>query len=119
MSKVISFRLDPDNPREAQALKILLAKQAEGFSSRRVLADALITLEDRTGMRQVLSLDEFNEILERVARRLEKIGFENPDNAGFRSIDSPPHTLNDHFLQSVKVAAKPGINLEEITSHEQ
>ena len=44
MSKVISFRLNPDNPREAQALEILRTKQAEGFSSRRVLTDALIGL---------------------------------------------------------------------------
>jgi len=32
MSKVISFRLNPENPREAQAIAILRAKQAEGFS---------------------------------------------------------------------------------------
>jgi len=42
MSEVISFRLNPEYQQEAQALEILRTKQAEGFSSRRVLTDALI-----------------------------------------------------------------------------
>jgi hypothetical protein len=44
MSVVIGFRLNPDNPREAQALEILRTKQAEGYSYRRVLTDELIVL---------------------------------------------------------------------------
>jgi len=113
MSKVISFRLDPDNPREAVALDILWAEQAKGFSSRRILADALISLEGKTGMSQVLPVEELNEILEQIVRLLDKNNNENPGNASHVPIGSQPHALNDHFLQNVKVAVKPGINIEE------
>lgn len=119
MSKVISFRLDPDNPREAIALEILRAEQAKGFSSRRILADALIALEDKPGKSQVLSVEEFNIALEQIAGLLEKINNDNPGNAGHEPVDSQPHALNAHFLQSVKVAVKPGINLEKRNNHEQ
>ena len=63
MSEVISFRLDPDNPREAQALKILRTKQAEGFSSRRVLTDALIFMATEKGQNDLFSIDEFTIVL--------------------------------------------------------
>ena len=119
MSKVISFRLDPDNPREAKALDILREKQASGFSSRRILADALVALEDKKGISQALYVEEFNEILERIVRLLEKNNFETPGIANPDPVSSRPHALNDHFLQSVKVAVKPGINLEESNQYEQ
>ena len=119
MSKVISFRLDPDNPREAMALEILRDKQREGFSSRRILADALISLEGKTGMSQSLSGEEFNEILEQIFALLENISNDNPSNASHEPIGSQPHALNDHFMQSVKVMVKPGINLKESNYHGQ
>lgn len=63
MSEVISFRLNPENPREAQALEILRTKQSEGFSSRRVLTDALIgVVTDR----EQIKINEFNKALEQV-----------------------------------------------------
>ena len=119
MSEVISFRLNPDNPREAKALDILREKQASGFSSRRILADALVALEDKKGISQALYVEEFNEILERIVRLLEKNNFETPGIANPDPVSSRPHALNDHFLQSVKVAIKPGINLEESNQYEQ
>jgi len=112
MSIVISFRLDPDNPREAMALEILRAEQAKGFSSRRILADALISLDDKKGMSQALSVEEFNNALEQMAKLLEKINFDNLDIANHETVGSKPPKLGDRFLQSVKVAVKPGINLE-------
>ena len=119
MSKVISFRLDPDNPRDAMALEILWAEQAKGFSSRRILADALIALEGKTGMSQVLSVEEFNTALEQITRLLENINFDYPVNANHEHVGSQTHELHDHFLQSVKVAVKPGINFEENNNYEQ
>ena len=45
MSEVICFRLDRDNPREAQALQVLAAWQEAGFSRRHVLTEALLRLD--------------------------------------------------------------------------
>ena len=67
MSKVISFRLNPDNPREAQALEILISKQSEGFSSRRLLTDALISMETRREEVTFFSLEKIGDALEHVS----------------------------------------------------
>lgn len=110
MSKVISFRLNPENPREAQALEILRSKQAEGFSSRRVLTDALIGIVAKKGRDNLFSIDEFNMALEHVSDLLERINNGNPDHD--QSTHSKVASLNDNFLNSVKMAAKPGLNLD-------
>ena len=110
MSKVISFRLNPDNPREAQALEILRAKQAEGFSSRRVLTDALIAIVTVKQQGTLFSMKEFYEAMEKVSDLIERINDQN------YSPDQSTHTqvvaLNETFLKSVKIAAKPGLELD-------
>ena len=42
MSKVYSFRLDDDNPREAQARGVIKAWMGEGYSLRHIITDALL-----------------------------------------------------------------------------
>ena len=42
MSKVYSFRLNDDNPREAQAKEVINAWVGEGYSLRHVVVDALL-----------------------------------------------------------------------------
>jgi hypothetical protein len=106
MSVVISFRLNPDNPREAQALEILRTKQAEGFSSRLVITDALISMV--TPKRQyTIPFSELNATLEQVSGLLEEL------NSSNKTLSQPTRTqvvaLSDRFLNSVKVAAKPGL----------
>ena len=110
MSEVISFRLDPDNPREAQALEILKTKQAEGFSSRRVLTDALIGIIANNGQDTLFSIDEFNTALEQVSGLLEQLRGGNQT----QSQPTPPQVaaLDDNFLNSVAIAARPGVNLD-------
>jgi len=108
MSEVISFRLNPDNPQEAQALKILRSKQAEGFSSRRILTDALIGMVAKN--EQDFPIDEFNTALEQVSGLLERLNGGNQD----QSQSMRPHvsSLNDNFLNSVKITARPGVKLD-------
>jgi hypothetical protein len=110
MSKVISFRLNPDNPLEAQALEILRTKQTEGFTSRRILTDALIGMDAKRDQDTLLSIKDFNSALAPVVDLLKGI------NEGNRGEDQSSHSqasaLNDNFLSSVKVAAKPGLSLE-------
>jgi hypothetical protein len=110
MSKVISFRLNPENPREAQAIAILRAKQAEGFSYRQVLTDALIGMATEKGQSALFPIDEFNEALEKVSGLLERLDVDDHNNR--QSITSRVTNLNNNFVNSVKIAAKPGLNLD-------
>ena len=110
MSKVISFRLNPDNPREAQALEILRTKHSNGFSSRRVLTDALIGMMDDKGQETLSYIEEFSIALEQVSGLLKRLNGGNLDHS------QPKHpqvvALNDNFLNSAKVAARPGLNID-------
>jgi hypothetical protein len=112
MSKVISFRLDPNNPREAQALEFLRNKPADGFSSRRILTDALIGMKTGVTQDTLFSLEDFHLAMEQVSKLLARL-----DGAHQVSQDHQPTSpelvvLHDHFLKSVKMAAKPGVNLD-------
>ena len=108
MSEVISFRLNPNNPREAQALEILRTKQEEGFSSRRVLTDALISIVTD---KDQINIDEFNTALEHVQGLLERLNRDNHDLSQSTHSQSQVVALKDNFLNSVKIAAKPGLNM--------
>ena len=110
MSEVISFRLSLDNPREAQALEILRKKQAEGFSSRRVLTDALIDLATKKKQEALYSETELKLALEQVSELLKHIrnGNHEPSQSTFQQVVG----LNDTFVKNVETAAKPGLNLE-------
>ena len=44
MSKVYSFRLDENNPREAQAREVIDAWVSKGYSLRHILTEALNSL---------------------------------------------------------------------------
>ncbi len=110
MSEVISFRLNSNNPREALALEILRTKQAEGFSSRRVLADALIGMAAESCQNTLIPIGEFNKALEQISGLLELL------NGGNQTQNQPTHpqaaSLNENFLSSLKDAAKPGIKFD-------
>ena len=110
MSEVISFRLNPDNPREAQALDILRTKQAEGFSSRRILTDALINMVTEKKQVSLVSITEFYDALEQVSGLLERLDVD--DHNDHQPTPSRVAILNDNFINSVKIAAKPGLNLD-------
>ena len=46
MSKVYSFRLDGDNPREAQAIDVVDTWVSQGYSLRFLVVDALISYKN-------------------------------------------------------------------------
>jgi len=54
-------------------------------------------------------IDEFNAALEQVSGLLERINGGNPTQSQL----TPPQAsmLNENFLSSVKIAARPGLNL--------
>lgn len=110
MSEVISFRLNPENHREAHALQILEKRIAEGYTIRQIITDALIHSEDQNhesefenrGINLQATLIEISYMLNQIM--LYKDKDEKPtDQCGVHE------NLTDSFLSSVKLSIKPGI----------
>jgi hypothetical protein len=123
MSKVVSFRLDEDNFEEREALAVLEAWQAKGYSTREIMTWALMALagtptpeekqaqaddearETISELRQVL--DQAQEFLQ-VLRNMKAV----PDEVDVPS--QPKPVLTEAFLASVRnKVAKPGLRLPE------
>jgi len=98
MSKVYSFRLDDDNPREAQAREVMEAWADEGYSLRHVVVDALIYFK-KSGLEQ----DYLNLIME----QLKNLSLSMKNKPATR--DTPNATLSNSFLGAVKNSAKNGL----------
>lgn len=113
MSQVISFRLDRNNPREAQALGVLKKGQEVGYSVRHILTEALLALEAvAEDERAVLvTLAKMTERLAEVQSMLEQIQGMDFSAAQVQETIFEKPALAQSFLLSVKSAAKPGITL--------
>lgn len=113
MSDVISFRLNKDNTREAQALEILEAWCSGGYSIRHVITEALLNL-NAPGRGSVVNKATYdlNTTLDQVKKLLEQL--ENGEHLrGFiQSDESKPSTLADNFVASIRKVAKPGLTLD-------
>lgn len=107
MSEVISFRLDPNNPREAQALEVLRARREEGYSTRHVLTEALLGFEGRSDLYTISSPEEFRSTLEQVARLLEQIGENQGRGSRFQRHESPS-CLERKFSEQRKTGCQAG-----------
>lgn len=111
MSKVISFRLNPDNPMEAEALRVLEEKQAQGLSYRRVLCEALLSMRDVMSPYSS-SLEDINMTLEKFNELIDRLVYCDRGNAYIRSADTKQIALNEDFIHSVKFAARIGMKLD-------
>jgi hypothetical protein len=111
MSEVISFRLDANNRREADALQILARCQEQGYSVRQVLTEALLKF-DQAGIEQVvqLQMDEILTRLNQVRDQLDHIQASGIQRT--HESEEEQAVLSNAFVLSVKSAAKPGITLE-------
>jgi hypothetical protein len=111
MSQVISFRLDPDNPREGKALVVLSKRQEQGYRVRHILTEALLSLaegDQQSEMEQQMAsvlavLTEIRAILEQLQQR----GVVEP----VKRDQNTEEQVSEAFIVSVKSAAKPGIRL--------
>ena len=101
MSEVISFRLDRDNPREAQARAVLKARVDKGYSVRHVLTEALLTYY---GSQSDKDIQDLSMKLDQISQMLQQNGVPPPLNE--RKVE-----LSDRFMASIKKAAKPGVGL--------
>lgn len=103
MSIVVSIRLDPINPRERMAIKVLEAWNKKGYGNRHTIVEALLSL-DR---------GQVNELIEGITR-IEKQLAELKNN-GFEKKSDTDNTsgvmkLHDAFLEAMKNNAREGVS---------
>jgi len=101
MSEVISFRLDKNNPREAQARAVLRAWVDKGCSVRHVLTEALLAYQ---GSQKDTSISEMSVKLDQISNMLQQNGAQSI----FLEKDVG---LSDQFLVSIRTAAKQGVRI--------
>jgi hypothetical protein len=113
MSEVISFRLNKDNPREAQALGILKAWCSRGYSVRYVITEALLKLNDPSQESVANNTTyELNTTLDQVKKLLEQLGSGRHLGGLKQDEESVSSTLADNFVESIQKAVKPGLKLD-------
>ena len=113
MSKVVSFRLDRENPREVKAYKVLRAWLVKGHSTRYTITEALLRLgEPRTGYTSRAALNEISDTLNQVRLLLEEIEYCGNSSQKSNDTHHKPSDLTDTFVTSIKKAAKSGIALD-------
>ena len=100
MSKVFSFRLDIDNPRESQAMKVIDTWISQGYSLRHIITDALINHGDDR-----LNCKEINKAYYQLAQLVDYIkrDFHNSENLTSKV------NLPKKFIDSMKKSAKKGL----------
>ena len=108
MSKVISFRLNPDNPRDAKALDVLQEWISQGFSTRHTITEALLQLDSANS--NLADSSVLNDLSQQIKELLDNIGSDvtlnKPKN------ESPSQEkLSEGFVTSLLKAAKPGLKM--------
>jgi hypothetical protein len=99
MSKVYSFRLDKNNPREAQAREVINAWVGEGYSLRHVVVDALLSYKKAEA-----GHDELNSVVEQLQDLILALD-KQP------AIQSSEASLSNSFLDAVKQSVKNGVKV--------
>ena len=112
MSKVISFRLNKDNPREAQALQVIKSWSAKGYSIRRVITQALLGLDspDEEYLSKI-GLKDLNETLTQVNQLLKQFGNKAYSPTVKQNEEEVKSGLSEDFVVSIKKTVKPGVKI--------
>lgn len=100
MSKVFSFRLCEDNPREVQAEEIIGTWTSQGYSLRHILTDALIQYGNN-GNRS----GEITDLIEQLRDLLKPTANKQivEDNLVADKLE-----LSSHFLDAIKKSVRSG-----------
>ena len=112
MSEVISFRLSKDNPREVQAFEVLKAWSDKGYSTRHIITEALLNLDESKPEAKIAMIDELTETLSQVGHLLEQIGDRKSSSATRQSESQSRAKLTSGFVASVKKSAKSGLKID-------
>ena len=111
MSQVVSFRLDRDNPREAQALLVLSTWQERGYSLRHILTEALIRL-DAGETDGSIPLEDLAGLMTQLGELVELLQAGSWVSQGVSNTMPGRDQLSDAFLTSVSKASRPGMRLK-------
>ena len=108
MSKVISFRLNSDNSRDAKALAILQDWLSQGFSTRHTITEALLNLNSTnseiTDNSVLIDLSrQINELLNSIE---SDVKLNKPKGDTLSQVK-----LSEGFVSSVQKIAKPGLRM--------
>ena len=103
MSKVFSFRLSEDNPREIQAMEVMEVWISQGYPLRYILTEALIRLGNNDD-----SPEGVEWLLDRLATVLE--GLENGKIQVISESEKVFPDLPSTFIESIMKSAKQGLN---------
>ncbi len=104
MSKVYSFRLSDDNPREAQASEVINNWVSRGYSLRHLLTEALLICLEKENRD-----DEVYNLLEQIKLMISEL----EKNPSFELTNE--HELQDlssSFMFAVKNSAKSGVRVK-------
>ena len=112
MSKIFSFRLNDNNPREARVLELLHNELGAGYNLRQIIVEAILKLDEYNPNRVSISmLNELNLVLTRVNCLLEI--FEGQSSLPFsKTEDISSKKLTTTFIDSVNKSFQPGIKIE-------
>jgi hypothetical protein len=107
MSKVISFRLDENNPRERLVLETIKTHQLDGYSIRSTIVEAFMYQNNQSDESHQRVLAELNDTLFQLRQMLDQF------NRAGKINDQVPlcPKLTDDLFDSIKNAAKSGIRL--------
>lgn len=101
MSKVYSFRLDENNPREAQAREVIEAWVAQGYPLRHQLVDVLIVFQNKE-----FQNDQYAELLEKKECLIVN-SWQEKD-----VVEALESTLTETFIESISKSVISGISIE-------
>lgn len=106
MSKVISFRLNPTNPREAKALNILQGRLSRGFSTRHTLTEAILNLDSTDSKAPDIGvLTDLSQQVKELLANIETGLFLDVE----RNDISSKEELSEGFVSSIFNSAKTGM----------
>ena len=109
MSKVYSFRLDADNPREAQAIEVISTWVSQGYSLRYILTEALI----KNG-----NVQENSSILAESIDRLSELVREFDNGGGNNDRSDEKTKLPMAFTDAMKKSAMRGMSSNKYVGNE-
>ena len=109
MSNIFSFRLSNQNPRESQAREVIQAWVKRGYSLRYIITEALLLLGNHET--QTVKIDDITEPIDRLFKLVERL----EGNLEVAQPSQPVKAkLNESFISSIKLAAKPGVRLNDL-----
>jgi hypothetical protein len=106
MSKVYSFRLNDDNPREVQAREVINAWISKGYSLRHILTEALTSFNETNNPH-----DGVNDLLDQLRVIIEQSSSLKTEAKG-EGKDENPLPLSSTFVSELGKSMKAGIRID-------